>query len=213
MKSAFIFGLIEDYAEQHTSPEPALLTELAERTYAEMERPQMLTGRVEGRFLKLLVALVRPRLIVEIGTFTGYSALSMAEALPPEGRIISCEIDPKAQAMAKSFFARSSFGEKIEIRMGAALETLAEINETIDFAFIDADKENYLAYYQTLIDKMRPGGLMVFDNALWSGEVLAPRSEAAKTIAALNEALKNDDRVETVLLTVRDGMQIARKRE
>ena len=202
---------LERYAFEHTRPEPELLRELGEETYRVMEEPQMLTGRLEGRFLKLLVQLCRPRLILEIGTFTGYSALSMAEGLSEGGRIITCEIDPKAQKVAQAAFDKSPYGHRVELRMGPALDTIRSLDEELDMAFIDADKENYIAYYEEVLKRTRRGGLILLDNMLWSGKVLDPEDEATRTIDRLNRIIREDDRVENVLLTVRDGIQLVRK--
>ena len=203
---------IDRYAHESTAPESAALQALAERTGTEMADPQMLTGRVEGRLLKILVQLCRPRLIVEVGTFTGYSALAMAEGLEGEGRLLTCEIDPAAARLAREAFAASPCGGRIELRMGPALETIRALDEEIDFSFIDADKERYPEYYEALLARARPGGLLVLDNMLWSGRVVEPRDEVARTLAALNRAIARDPRVENVLLTVRDGVQVVRKR-
>ncbi|MFQ5634284.1 MAG: O-methyltransferase [Gammaproteobacteria bacterium] len=207
MKSLVVDG-IEAYALEKTRPEPELLTRLEAQTRAEMENPQMLTGRLEGRLLKLLVQICRPKLVVELGTFTGYSALSMAEGLPDGGRIITCEVNPVARDIAQAAFDRSPFGQRIEIRMGPALDTLRGIDEPIDFAFVDADKENYPAYYEEVLKRTRSGGVIVFDNMLWSGRVLEPGDDDDRAIADLNDAIVNDERVENVLLTVRDGVQL-----
>jgi len=204
---------LDRYAYEHTRPEPAHLRELAARTRERMEQSQMLTGRVEGRLLKLLVQLCRPRLVLEIGTFTGYSALSMAEGLGEDGRIVTCEVDPHAQRMAQAAFDASPWGHRIELRMGPALETVRGLGGPIDFTFIDADKTGYRDYYEEVVPRTRPGGLIVLDNMLWSGEVLDPRSESARALAALNATIAADPRVENVLLTVRDGVQLVRKKE
>jgi caffeoyl-CoA O-methyltransferase len=177
-----------------------------------MECPQMLTGRVEGRLLKLLVEIHGPRVVLEIGTFTGYSALSMAEGLGPDGRVITCEIDPDAAEMAQAAFDRSPFGRRIELRMGPALDTVRRLESPIDFAFIDADKEGYPAYYEEILRRMPSGGLIVLDNMLQDGRVLAPDDSAARAIDQLNAHIARDERVENVLLTVRDGVQLVRKR-
>ncbi len=207
----FIKQDIEDYAFAHTRPEPDLLTELAEFTRREMELPQMLTGRLEGRFLKMLVAISGARRILEIGMFTGYSALSMAEAMPSDGRIITCDIDPVSEKVAKSFFARSPYGDRISIAMGPALETIAGLEGSLDLVFLDADKENYPEYYEAVLPKVRSGGLIVVDNCLWSGAVLAPEEESDQAIADLNSRVASDQRVENVILTVRDGINLIRK--
>lgn len=204
---------IDRYAFQHTRAENDLLQALVARTEREMDDPQMLTGRVEGRLLKLLVQLCRPRLVVEVGTFTGYSALSMAEGLGADGRIITCEINPLAQKVAQEAFDASPFGNRIEIRMGPALETIRSLHEAIDLSFIDADKEHYPEYYEAIVERTRPGGLVILDNMLWSGKVLDPREEIPRILDGLNRHIAEDERVENVLLTVRDGVQIVRKRE
>lgn len=203
---------IDQYAFRHTRAEDHLLQSLAERTQRDMHDAQMLTGRVEGRLLKLLVQLCRPRLVLEVGTYTGYSALSMAEGLGPDGRIITCEIDPRAQKVAQEAFDASPVGRRIEIRMGPALETIGSLHEEIDLSFIDADKEHYPEYYEAILERTRPGGLLVLDNMLWSGKVLNPQEEIPRILAALNRTIAGDERVENVLLTVRDGIQLVRKR-
>ena len=203
---------IDRYAFQNTRPENELLRLLAERTRREMDDPQMLTGRVEGRLLKLLVQLCRPRLVLEVGTFTGYSSLSMAEGLGAGGRIVTCEIDPRAQRVAQAAFDASPFGDRIEIRMGPALETIRSLDDSIDLSFIDADKEHYPEYYESILERTRPGGLLVLDNMLWSGKVLDPQEEIPRVLDTLNRRITDDERVENVLLTVRDGVQLVRKR-
>ena len=203
---------IDRYAFRNTGAEPELLQSLASRTEREMALPQMLTGRVEGRLLKLIVQMCRPKLILEVGTFTGYSALSMAEGLDDDGRIVTCEIDPRAQQVAQEAFDASPVGRRIEIRMGPALETIRSLDASIDLAFIDADKEHYPDYYEAILERTRPGGVLILDNMLWSGKVVRPQDDASRVLAALNETIARDDRVENVLLTVRDGIQLVRKR-
>lgn len=203
---------IEKYAYTSTQSESELLQDLIEQTYAEIARPHMLTGRVEGRLLKLLVQIHQPKLIVEVGTFTGYSALSMAEGLREDGKIITCEIDPKAEKIAQQAFDQSPYKKKIELRMGPALETIKNLEQEIDFSFIDADKSGYPAYYEETLKKTKPGGLIILDNALLSGRVLTQPDNSSKAVAALNEKISKDDRVENVFLTVRDGIQLVRKK-
>ncbi len=206
---------IEAYTEAHTSPRPPLFDELREVTYASMESPHMQVGRVEGALLKTLVALSGARRVVEIGTFTGFSALCMAEALPDDGELVTCDIDPVAARTAQSFFDRSPHGRKIHLRLGDALAMLRGLPATpsIDLAFLDADKERYAAYYAELVPRLRRGGLLVADNTLWSGHVLAPRPdhETDRAIVAFNRLVTDDPRVENVLLSVRDGIMLARK--
>ncbi|MDA1260120.1 MAG: class I SAM-dependent methyltransferase [Planctomycetota bacterium] len=202
---------IEDYAYAATRAEPELLAQLERRTHAEMEDPQMLTGRVEGRLLKLLTRLLRPRLAVEGGTFTGYSALSIAEGLEEGARLITCELDSDRARVARESFASSAHGAKIELRLGPALETLRGITEPIDFSFIDADKTGYPEYYEELVLRTRAGGAILLDNMLMSGRVLDPQDEGSRAVAALNQRIAHDARVENVLLTVRDGVQLVVK--
>ena len=169
-------------------------------------------GRVEGTFLKLLVRLSGARRALEIGMFTGYSGLMIAAGLPDDGELITCDVDPKVEAIARRYFARSPHGRKIAIRMGPALETIRTLSPSIDFVFLDADKENYPNYYEAVFPLLSPGALIVADNVLWSGKVLDPQEESDRAIAAFNERVTADSRVEKVLLTVRDGMVLARKK-
>ncbi|MBI2380057.1 MAG: class I SAM-dependent methyltransferase [Gammaproteobacteria bacterium] len=203
---------VETYCHEQTQAEPELLQALAEDTRAHMPMAQMLTGRLEGRFLKLLVQLTGARRILEIGMYTGYSALSMAEALPEDGELITCDIDPAAEAFARRYFAQSPHGHKIRVAMGAALDTIAGLSGEFDLVFLDADKESYPAYYEAVLPLLRRGGLLVVDNSLWSGKVLKPEDEASLAIAELNTRIAADPRVENVLLTVRDGVNLVRKR-
>lgn len=202
---------IEDYAHRHTRPESGLLRSLAERTQREMPDPEMLTGRAEGRLLKLLVQMSRAELVVDVGTFTGYSALSMAEGLGEDGRVITCESDPKARDFAQAAFDRSPLGHRIELRFGPAMETIRALGTPIDFSFIDADKKNYPLYYEEILKRTRTGGIIVLDNMLWYGKVLDPPDEESRILHELNELISRDERVENVLLTVRDGVQLILK--
>tara|TARA_Y100000590_G_scaffold101936_1_gene115766 strand:+ start:68 stop:700 length:633 start_codon:yes stop_codon:yes gene_type:complete len=202
----FIDEKIEEYAFNHTSYEGDLLKRLEEETYEKLEIPQMTTGRIEARFLKLLARLVGATRILEIGTFAGYSALSMAEALPEDGELITCEIDTEAIDFAKRYFELSSHGKKITVLEGAALNSLKSISGPFDMIFIDADKENYSNYYELILPMMRSGGLMAVDNVLWSGRVLDPQDKSDQAIHKFNERVVQDERVESVLLTIRDGL-------
>ena len=203
---------IEEYATAHSEPVSPLFERLREETYAQMELPQMQVGRLEGAFLRLLTRFARANRILEIGMFTGYSALMMAEGLPEDGELITCELNPKAEAMARRYFTQSPHGKKIKVRMGPALQTLKQLTGPFDLVFIDADKENYLAYYEAVLPMLRTGGLLVADNVLWSGRVLKPKEETDRAIVAFNDALAKDPRIEKVMLTVRDGMTLALKR-
>lgn len=204
---------LEDYARSHSSPPPEALLEIEQYTRAHRPDWEMLSGPLEGNLLRLLVVLSSARRILEIGLFTGYSALTMATALPPDGEIISCENDPEAIAIAQRFFDRTPCGRKIHVRPGPALDTLEALRgEVFDLAFIDADKENYPVYYDRVLPLLRPGGLLIADNTLWSGRVLAPRTPADLGIAAFNRKVRHDESVEAVLLTVRDGVTVVRKK-
>lgn len=210
--SFLVDDAIEAYAAAHsTAPDP-LLVELAEETRATMASPQMLTGPIEGRFLELLVAASGATRVLELGTFTGYSALSMAAALPPGGRIDTLDIEPRHAEVAQRYFDRSSHGDRITLHLGPALETLAALEGEFDLVFIDADKENYDAYYEAVLPRLSERGLIAIDNTLWSGRVLDPQDDDTRAIAALNEKLAADERVVAVQLTIRDGVTLVRRR-
>jgi len=202
---------VERYALEHTKAPPELLERLERETIASPLNSIMLAGRGPGQFLRLLAKLVDARRILEVGMFTGYSALMMAQALPDDGQIHTCEIDPEAEAIARRYFAESPDGHKIHIHMGPALETLATLDGPFDLAFVDADKENYPNYYEPVFERVRPGGLVVFDNVLWSGRILDPQDEASRAIHALNERVHADSRVDHVMTTIRDGVLVAHK--
>lgn len=209
---SFINEAVEQFAHDHTKPESDLYLRLRDETYATMRSPQMQVGRIEGRFLKMLVRLTGARSILEIGMFTGYSALMMAEGLPDDGHLITCDVNPEAEAIAQRYFNESPTGHKIEIRMGPALDTIKSLSGPIDMVFIDADKTNYSNYYEAVMPLVKPGGLIVADNVLWSGRVLDPKSEDDHAIVAFDKLVQSDPRVENVCLTVRDGMMLAWKR-
>ena len=202
----FIDEKIEKYAFNHTSEEGELLKRLEDETYEKLEIPQMTTGRLEARLLKLLARLVGARRIIEIGTFGGYSALSMAEALPEDGALVTCEMDPVAITFARRYFSESPHGKKITLMEGPALESIEKLSGTFDMAFIDADKVNYCNYYEAILPMIRDGGLIAVDNVLWSGRVLDPKDESDIAIDQFNKRIIEDQRVESVLLTVRDGL-------
>src|SRR5436190_6238257 len=208
----FMNEAVERFAHDHTKPESDLYARLRDETYATMSSPQMQVGRIEGRFLKMLVRLVGARRILEIGMFTGYSALMMAEGLPDDGHLITCDVNPAAEAIARRYFDESPNANKIEIRMGPALETIKSLSGSIDMVFIDADKTNYSNYYEAVMPLLRPGGLIVADNVLWSGRVLDPQSDDDHAIVAFDKLVQSDPRVENVCLTVRDGMMLAWKK-
>ena len=203
---------IEEYCAQHSLPESPIFKDLVKETYSKTEMPQMQVGQLEGDFLRLLVRISKAKRVLEIGTFTGYSALAMAEGLPEDGQLITCDIDPTNTQIAKKFWEKSPHGKKIELKLGPALETLKSLEYPFDLAFIDADKENYVNYWEEILPKMRPGGLIVSDNVLWSGRVLDPKEKSDHAIVAFNKHVKKDARVESVMLTVRDGITLAWKR-
>lgn len=208
----FIDERIERYAFNHTEDEGQLLTRLKEETHEKLEIPWMLTGRIEGRFLKMLAHLLQAKRILEIGTFSGYSALSMAEALPDDGRLFTCDNDPAAIAMARKYFERSEHGKKITLLEGDALQSIETVDGPLDMVFIDADKINYLNYFNRTLPKVRSNGLIVVDNVLWSGRVLDPKDETDHAINEFNRAVHRDERVEGVMLTLRDGVYCLRKK-
>ena len=203
---------IEQFAHDHTTEESELFVRLRDETYASMSMPNMQVGRIEGGFLKMLVRLTRARRILEIGMFTGYSALMMAEGLPDDGHLITCDVSRKAEEIAARYFAQSPHGKKIEIRIAPALETIKTLSGPLDMVFIDADKGNYSNYYEACLPLLRPGGLIVADNVLWSGRVLDPQDEDGRAIVAFDKLVQSDPRVENVCLTVRDGIMLAWKR-
>ncbi len=203
---------IEEYAERHTTPPDPLLAELAEETKATMSAPQMLTGTIEGRFLQQLVFASGATRVLEIGTFTGYSALSMAAALPEDGRIDTLDIEPKHAEVAQRYFDRSPDGDKITLHLGPAIETIGKLEGEFDLVFIDADKTGYDAYYEAVLPRLSERGLIAIDNTLWSGKVLDPPDDDSRALAALNDKIAADERVIAVQLTVRDGITLIRRR-
>jgi len=205
---------IEAYAQAHSIPESDLCRALREETQRRMESPQMIVGPLEGAFLKMMVQLVQAASVLEIGMFSGYSALCFAEALPADGRVITCEIDEESATLARQYFSRSSVGKKIEIRMGSALETMRHLTGPFDLIFIDADKINYVNYYRRSLDLLSPQGVILIDNVLWDGDVLKQPAPDEKTAAIqeLNRVVATDPRVTAVLVTIRDGVLVVRKR-
>jgi caffeoyl-CoA O-methyltransferase len=203
----------EEYAAGHTTPMSSLLEEVEHFTLTTTPYPSMLTGRVEGRFLQLVVQLSGARQVVEIGTFTGYSALAMAEALPRDGNIVTIEHNPQYAKIAQDFFDRSSSGHKIALHMGDALEVLNTLPDAkTDLVFIDADKQNYSAYYQESMRIVRNDGLILADNALWYGRIFEPKDDDSRAMAEFNEMVNADRRAEKLFLTIRDGIYLVRKR-
>jgi len=206
---------IQSYAERHTSAESGLLSELLQKTYRERADKSMLSGFYQGRLLAMFSKMLRPRRILEIGTYMGYSALCLAEGLVEDGKIVTLDVQPETNAIAKSFWAKSALNDKIESHLGNALEIIPTLDETFDLVFIDADKPNYKHYYDLVFPKLPVGGIVLADNVLWSGRVLdAAAANADENTAALNEFNKKiqaDTRVSNILFAVRDGLMVVRK--
>lgn len=208
-----VSSAIEAYAERHSIPESSVCRALRGETQRTMEYPQMVVGALEGAFLKMMTQLVGAKRVLEIGMFTGYSALCFAEALPDDGTVITCEINEQSAAVARRYIAQASVGHKISIRMGPALDTMRTLTGPFDLIFIDADKTNYLNYYRRSLDLLAPNGVILIDNVLWSGEVLKqpPPDESTAAIQELNRIIAADPRVSAVLVTIRDGILVVRR--
>jgi caffeoyl-CoA O-methyltransferase len=201
---------VEAYAEEHTTRDGELFERLAAETAEKTTAPEMMVGRLEGQFLRVLVRSLRARRILELGTFTGYSSISMALALPAGGRVITCDVNEETNAIARRYAQEAGVADRIEYRLGPALETIAQLDGPFDLVFIDADKPNYINYYEATLPMLAEGGLIVVDNTLWSGRVIDEEDteETTQAIRALNDHVSADPRVENVLLTVRDGMNL-----
>jgi caffeoyl-CoA O-methyltransferase len=204
---------IQAYAEAHTTPPTELQRRLAEETRQTLRSPQMLTGTVEGRLLEFLVFALRPQRVLELGTYSGYSSLSMAAELPPGGHIDTCEVDETHAAVARRYLDEAGVGDRVTIHLGPALETIERLEGDYDLIFIDADKVNYPAYYEALVPRLSPNGIMVLDNTLWSGRVAEPDdSPETQMFVELNARIAADPRVVALILTVRDGLTLVRRR-
>ena len=205
---------LEAYAAEHSTAEPELLAAVAAETRAVLSDPQMMVGPLEGRFLEMLVHLSGARRVLEIGTFSGYSALSMAPALPADGRIVTCEVDPETAAVARRHFEQSPWGDRIELRVGPALETIAGLAGPFDLVFVDAEKTEYRDYYEAVLPLLSERGVIAVDNVLWYGSVLDPPDDrdSTRAIRAFNDHVAADDRVVAVMLTIRDGVTLIRRR-
>jgi caffeoyl-CoA O-methyltransferase len=204
---------IEQYAEEHTTPPTALLAALSEDTHASLAAPQMLTGPIEGRFLELLVYAAGARRILELGTFSGYSSISMAAGLAAGGHIDTCEVEEKHASVARRYIEQAGLSDRITIHMGPGLDTIEALGGEWDLVFIDADKPNYLNYYEAVVPRLTERGIIVADNTLWSGKVLDQSDDSEGTVAirAFNDRVLNDDRVVCVQLTIRDGVTLIRR--
>ena len=209
-----VSSAVEAYCTAHSAAPSPLLTEIHDYTTRNCADAQMLIGPLQAAFLQLLIRTSGARRILEIGTFTGYSAIAMAEALPQDGSVVTCELDSTHADIAAGFFQRSPHGAKISLRLGPALETLARLPAAppLDLVFLDADKENYVNYYEQALPRLQAGGLIVADNVLWSGRVLNPQRESDRALAQFNDHVRRDARVECVLVPLRDGVSVIRKR-
>jgi len=204
---------LQAYIETHTSEESALLKKINRETNAQVLMSRMLSGHVQGRFLSMMSKLMKPTCILEIGTYTGYSAICLAEGLPPDGKLITIDINEELESRVRGYFIESGFSEKIDYRIGDARKIVPTLNETFDLAFIDADKENYSLYFDLIIDKVSSGGLILADNVLWSGKVLdAKPDKDTRAIIEFNKKIQNDSRVENLLMPLRDGVMMMRVR-
>lgn len=207
---------IQDYANRFTSAQSELLKELLEKTYGERADKSMLSGFYQGRVLSMISHLVKPRRVLEIGTYVGFSALCFAEGLTDDGKIITLDIQPETNAIARDFFARSGYSDKIDARLGNATEIIPTLDETFDLVFIDADKPNYANYFDLVFPKLKIGGIIAADNVLWSGHVLQAEKgldddESTVALHKFNQKILADERVSNVLMTIRDGLMIIRK--
>ena len=209
----FLSEELENYAAQHTEDEPLLLQELNKRTHLNVLQPRMISGHFQGRFLSLLSKLVQPRTILEIGTYTGYATLCLAEGLQPDGVLHTIDIKEELTDLQREFFDRSGYGSQIVQHLGKAADIIPSLNTTFDLVFIDADKQNYAHYFDLVIEKMNRGGIILSDNVLWSGKVVEevkPNDKHTQALMAYNRKIKDDPRVETVLLPIRDGITLSR---
>ncbi|MDI9878406.1 O-methyltransferase [Flectobacillus longus] len=207
---------INDYSEQHTSPESDLLKKLNRDTHVKILQPRMLSGHLQGRYLAEVSYMMRPRRILEIGTYTGYSALCLAEGLADDGKIITIDVNEELETFTRSFFDESPYADKIDYRIGDAGEIIPTLDEVFDLVFIDADKMNYTKYYNLVFDKVRKGGYILSDNVLWSGKVANVEEgkkidKDTKNLLDFNKMCQDDPRTENILLPLRDGIMISRK--
>ncbi|WP_028664604.1 O-methyltransferase [Runella zeae] len=210
----FLPAAIEAYALAHTSAESPLLAQLNRETHAKVLQPRMLSGHLQGRLLSLFSTMIRPRRILEIGTYTGYSALCLAEGLSDDGLLVTIDVNEELYDFTRKFFDNSPFGHKIDFRIANAAEEIPTLTDTFDLVFIDADKLNYGLYYDLVFDKVRKGGVIIADNVLWSGKVVQTDKKIDKDTQALldfNQKIHQDPRVSNILLPMRDGLLIAWK--
>jgi caffeoyl-CoA O-methyltransferase len=211
----FISEELLKYCEDHSSEEDELLLHISRETHAKVMMPRMLSGHLQGKTLELLVKMANPKTILEIGTYTGYSGICMARGLSGGGKLITLDINDELEGMVRGFFKKSGLEDKIDYRLGNALDIIPTLEGNFDFVFIDADKANYINYYNLVVDRMNPGGIILADNVLWSGKVLVNEGQKidkdTKVILEYNQMVQDDPRVENVLLPIRDGLMLARR--
>jgi len=212
----FLPEKIDDYVVAHSEDEPELLQQLTRETYQKILQPRMLSGHYQGRVLSMISKLVNPKCILEIGTYTGYSALCLAEGMQPNGELHTIDINEELVDFQRTYFNKSGYGKQIHQHLGNALEVIPNLNKTFDLVFIDADKENYTNYFHLIIERLNTGGIILSDNVLWSGKILDKtfKKEDTSTPALIeyNTLLKTDNRIDTVMLPIRDGLTISRKK-
>tara|TARA_B110000967_G_scaffold75951_1_gene78545 strand:+ start:1063 stop:1704 length:642 start_codon:yes stop_codon:yes gene_type:complete len=208
----FISEKLDGYVVRHSEDEPALLKALTRETYQKILQPRMLSGHYQGRVLSVLSKLIRPKVILEIGTFTGYSALCLAEGLSLDGVLHTIDINEELVDFQRTYFDKSDYGSQIIQHLGPALDIIPTLDTHFDLVFMDADKPNYINYFNKIIDKLNPGGVILSDNVLWSGKVieaLEPNDLSTRIVLEYNKLLKEDPRIETVLLPIRDGLTVS----
>lgn len=210
----FIPEELDNYVVAHSENEPKLLQKLTRETYQKILQPRMLSGHFQGRILSILSKIINPKNILEIGTYTGYSALCLAEGMQGDGELHTIDVNEELVDFQRKYFDKSNYGSQIHQHLGNALELIPALDKTFDLIFIDADKDNYPNYFEIVMNKLNPGGIILSDNVLWSGKVLEelnPKDTSTKALLEYNKMLKDDPRVETVLLPIRDGLTISRK--
>jgi caffeoyl-CoA O-methyltransferase len=206
---------VEQYAIEHSKPEEAVLEDLNRETWAKVLRPRMLSGHLQGKILETFSYMIQPKRILEVGTYTGYSAICMARGLAKDGKLITIDINDEISHIAQSYFQKAALTDRIELKIGDARNIIPTLTETWDMVFIDADKENYALYFDLIFDHVRPGGFIIADNVLWSGKVMEPYDrldEETKSLVDFNRKIMEDPRVDNVLMPVRDGLMVIRKK-
>ena len=209
----FLPAALNEYIEQHTEPESELLYQINRETHQKVLMPQMVSGHVQGQVLRMLSFMIKPQYVLEIGTFTGYSAICLAAGLRMDGKLFTIDINEELEDMVRGYFKKAKLEEVIDYRVGNALDIIPQLPVTLDLVFIDADKVNYSNYYDLIIDKVKKGGFIIADNVLWSGKVVEPKPDKdTVALMAFNDKVQQDDRVENVLFPVRDGLMVIRKK-